>query len=57
MNVTIGAIVLWPLSGVYLPKNGSIKMNELGDDETNDRFVSDIIRTNELQVWPWRSTR
>jgi starvation-inducible DNA-binding protein len=24
---------------------------ELGDDGTNDLLVSDIIRTNEMQVW------
>jgi starvation-inducible DNA-binding protein len=24
---------------------------ELGDDGTNDLIVSDVIRTNELQVW------
>jgi starvation-inducible DNA-binding protein len=23
----------------------------LGDDETNDLFVSDMVRRNELQVW------
>jgi starvation-inducible DNA-binding protein len=27
------------------------KAAELGDDGTNDILVSDIIRTNELQVW------
>ena len=27
------------------------KAAELGDDGTNDLFVSNIIRTNELQVW------
>lgn len=25
--------------------------SELGDDGTNDLLVSDLIRTNELQVW------
>jgi starvation-inducible DNA-binding protein len=25
--------------------------SEAGDDGTNDLLVSDIIRTNELQVW------
>jgi starvation-inducible DNA-binding protein len=24
---------------------------ELGDDGTNDLVVSDVIRTNELQIW------
>jgi starvation-inducible DNA-binding protein len=24
---------------------------ELGDDGTNDLLVSDVLRTNELQVW------
>jgi len=24
---------------------------EVGDDETNDLLVSDVIRTNELQAW------
>lgn len=27
------------------------KATELGDDGTNDLLVSDVIRTNELQVW------
>jgi len=27
------------------------KVAELGDDGTNDLLVSDVIRTNELQVW------
>ena len=27
------------------------KADELGDDGTNDLLVSDVIRTNELQVW------
>jgi starvation-inducible DNA-binding protein len=27
------------------------KANEAGDDGTNDLLVSDVIRTNELQVW------
>ena len=25
--------------------------SELGDDGTNDLVVSDVLRTNELQVW------
>jgi len=29
----------------------SKQANESGDDGTNDLLVSDIIRTNELQVW------
>ena len=24
---------------------------ELGDDSTNDLLVSEVLRTNELQVW------
>jgi starvation-inducible DNA-binding protein len=27
------------------------KADEAGDDGTNDLLVSDVIRTNELQVW------
>jgi starvation-inducible DNA-binding protein len=27
------------------------RAGELGDDGTNDLVVSDVIRTNELQVW------
>jgi starvation-inducible DNA-binding protein len=27
------------------------KATEFGDDGTNDLLVSDIVRTNELQVW------
>jgi len=27
------------------------KAAELGDDGTNDLLVSDVIRTNEMQVW------
>jgi starvation-inducible DNA-binding protein len=27
------------------------RANELGDDGTNDMVVSDVLRTNELQVW------
>ena len=27
------------------------KASELGDDGTNDLLVSDVLRTNELQVW------
>lgn len=27
------------------------KANELGDDGTNDILVSDVVRTNEMQVW------
>jgi starvation-inducible DNA-binding protein len=30
---------------------GAKKAAELGDDGTNDLLVSDVIRTNELQVW------
>ncbi len=29
----------------------SKKADDAGDDGTNDLFVSDVIRTNELQVW------
>ena len=31
-------------------KVGTIPM-EVGDDETNDLLVSDVIRAKELQVW------
>ena len=27
------------------------RASELGDDGTNDLIVSDVLRTNELQVW------
>ncbi len=27
------------------------RATEMGDDGTNDIFVSEVIRTNELQVW------
>jgi starvation-inducible DNA-binding protein len=27
------------------------RADDLGDDGTNDLLVSDVIRTNELQVW------
>ncbi|HXN07559.1 MAG TPA: ferritin-like domain-containing protein, partial [Nitrospiria bacterium] len=27
------------------------KASEMGDDGTNDLLVSDVLRTNELQVW------
>jgi starvation-inducible DNA-binding protein len=27
------------------------RATELGDDGTNDLIVSDVIRTNELQIW------
>jgi len=27
------------------------RASELGDDGTNDLAVSDVLRTNELQVW------
>lgn len=27
------------------------KVDENGDDGTNDMLVSDVIRTNEMQVW------
>ena len=27
------------------------KASELGDDGTNDLLVSDVLRTNEMQVW------
>ena len=27
------------------------KANDAGDDGTNDLLVSNVIRTNELQVW------
>jgi starvation-inducible DNA-binding protein len=27
------------------------RASELGDDGTNDLVVSDVLRTNELQVW------
>ena len=27
------------------------RATEAGDDGTNDLLVSDVIRTNELQVW------
>jgi starvation-inducible DNA-binding protein len=27
------------------------RADEAGDDGTNDLLVSDVIRTNELQVW------
>jgi starvation-inducible DNA-binding protein len=27
------------------------RASELGDDGTNDLLVSDVLRTNELQVW------
>lgn len=30
---------------------GARKATELGDDGTNDLLVSDVIRTNEMQVW------
>jgi starvation-inducible DNA-binding protein len=30
---------------------GAKKAAELGDDGTNDLLVSDVIRTNEMQVW------
>lgn len=30
---------------------GAKKASEMGDDGTNDLLVSDVIRTNELQVW------
>jgi starvation-inducible DNA-binding protein len=29
----------------------SREASEVGDDGTNDLLVSDVIRTNELQVW------
>jgi len=35
--------------GLRPRKVGTIPM-EVGDDETNDLLVSDVIRTNELQV-------
>jgi len=27
------------------------RATELGDDGTNDLVISDVLRTNELQVW------
>ena len=27
------------------------KASDLGDDGTNDLLISDIVRTNEMQVW------
>ena len=27
------------------------KATDLGDDGTNDLLISDVVRTNELQVW------
>src|SRR5258706_10436152 len=32
-------------------RSASAKAAELGDDGTNDLLVSDVIRTNEMQVW------
>jgi len=27
------------------------KAQDLGDDGTNDLLISDVVRTNEMQVW------
>jgi starvation-inducible DNA-binding protein len=32
-------------------RSAASKANELGDFGTNDVLVSDVLRTNELQVW------
>jgi starvation-inducible DNA-binding protein len=32
-------------------RDGAKQANKAGDDGTNDLLVSDVIRTNELQVW------
>jgi len=32
-------------------RSSAKKASELGDDGTNDLLVSDVIRTNEMQVW------
>jgi starvation-inducible DNA-binding protein len=29
----------------------AVRAQKLGDDGTNDLVVSDVLRTNELQVW------
>jgi starvation-inducible DNA-binding protein len=36
---------------IRLARNLAGRASELGDDGTNDLVVSDVLRTNELQVW------
>ena len=33
------------------PRQAHVLPAERGDDGTNDLYVSDILRTNEMQVW------
>jgi starvation-inducible DNA-binding protein len=36
---------------LMLARTSAHRASDLGDDGTNDLLVSDIIRTNEMQVW------
>ena len=36
---------------IVATRSAASKANELGDFGTNDVLVSDVLRTNELQVW------
>ncbi len=36
---------------ILATRSDAEKVNALGDFGTNDMLVSDVLRTNELQVW------
>lgn len=38
-------------SGHHSPDQKARRASELQDDGTNDLLVSEVLRTNELQVW------
>lgn len=39
------------LFSIALAHDAAKRVSETGDDGTNDRIVSDIIRADELQAW------
>jgi starvation-inducible DNA-binding protein len=51
VSVQLSRLLDAPRSFIRQTRTLARRPSELGDDGTNDRIVSDVLRTNELQVW------